>query len=131
MMRRAIVLLLLLPATASAVPAGAPETSPSLVGAPYIVRSADGMVRLVFRTDAPLEQRYDGLIGGGASVAGHAASIGTVGDCYTAALRFPSRRGRRYHVSIATEQGDPAPIDRCLKLRRAQPGDRGGRPLGC
>jgi hypothetical protein len=132
-MRRATVLLLLLllPATAAAAPARAPETGPSLVGTPYLVRSADGTVRLVFRTDTPLERRYDGLIGGGAIVAGHMASIGVVGECYTAALRFLSRLGRRYRVIIATQQGEPAPFDLRLKLRRARPGDSRGRPLGC
>jgi hypothetical protein len=130
-MRRALVLVLLLPATAAAAPARAPETGPSLVGTPYLVRNADDTVRLVFRTDTPLERRYDGLIGGGAIIAGHMASIGIVGECYTAAVRFPSRLGRRYHVIIATQQGEPAPFDLRLKLRRARPGDSRGRPLGC
>jgi hypothetical protein len=136
-MRKAIVLLLLLPAAASAAPARAPETTPSLVGAPYLFRGADGTVRLAFRTDAALPRRYDGLIGGGAIIAGHLASLGTVGDvdeethCYTAATRFRTRLGRRYHVLIATEQGRPAPFDLRLTLRRARPGDARGQPLGC
>jgi hypothetical protein len=136
-MRKAIVLLLLLPAAASAAPARAPQTEPSLVGSPYLFRGSDGAVRLVFRTDAALPRRYDGLIGGGAIIAGHMASLGTVGGvdeathCYTAAARFRTRLGRRYRVLIATEQGRPAPFDRRLTLRRARPGDARGRPLGC
>ncbi|TML05353.1 MAG: hypothetical protein E6G41_10195 [Actinobacteria bacterium] len=130
-MRRAILLLLLLPATATAAPARAPESEPSLVGTPYLFRSADDSVRLVFRTDTPLDRRYDGLIGGGAIIAGHTASIGTIGECYTAAVRFASRLGRRYRVIIATQQGEPAPFDLRLRLRRARPGDSRGLPLGC
>jgi hypothetical protein len=130
-MRRAILLLLLLPATVSAAPARAPQTEPSLVGTPYLFRTADAGVRLVFRTDAPLERRYDGLIGGGATIAGRPAPIGTVGECYTAAARLASRLGRRYRVVIATRQGEPAPFDLRLRLRRARPGDSRGRPLGC
>ena len=135
-MRKAIILLLVLPAAASAAPARAPQTAPSLVGSPYLFRGADGAVRLVFRTDAALPRRYDGLIGGGAVVAGHVASLGTVGvakaaHCYTTAARFRTRLGRRYHVLIAAEQGQPAPFDLRLTLRRARPGDARGRPLSC
>lgn len=130
-MRHAVALLLLLPATAAAAPARAPEAAPALVGAPYLVRSADGTVRLVFRTDVALQQRYDGLIGGGTIIAGHPAPIGTAGDCYTSAVRFRSHLGRRYRVLIATQQGEPATFDLRLTLRRARPGDRSGRPLGC
>lgn len=136
-MRKAIVLLLLLPAAASAAPARAPQTEPSLVGSPYLFRGGDGAVRLVFRTDAALPRRYDGLIGGGAIIAGHVASLGIVGGvdeeahCYTAAARLRTRPGRRHHVLIATEQGRPAPFDLRLTLRRARPGDARGRPLGC
>jgi hypothetical protein len=130
-MRRAILLLLLLPATASAAPARAPEAEPSLVGTPYLFRSAGENVRLVFRTDVPLERRYDGLIGGGAIIAAHMASIGTVGDCYTAAVRFRARLGRRYYVVIATQRDEPAPFELHLRLRAARPGDARGRPLGC
>ena len=126
-----VLLLLLLPATAAAAPARAPDTGPAVVGAPYLVRSADGMVRLVFRTDAPLQERYDGLIGGGTIIAGHPAPIGTAGDCYTSAARFRARVGRRYHVLIATQQGEPAALDLRPTLRRARPGDARGRPLGC
>jgi hypothetical protein len=130
-MRRAIVLLLLLPATAAAAPARAPDTEPALDGTPYLFRNADGLVRLVFRTDSPLPKRFDGTIGGGAIIAGHVAPIGTVGDCYTAAARFRARIGRRYHVLIATQESAPAAFDLRLALRRARPGDARGRPLGC
>jgi hypothetical protein len=130
-MRRALALLLLLPATAAAAPARAPETAPSLVGAPYLFRAAGNSVRLVFRTDTPLERRYDGLIGGGAIIAARSAPLGTVGDCYTAAVTFRARLGHRYHVLIATEQSAPAAFDLRLKLRRARLGDSRGRPLGC
>ena len=130
-MRRPIVLMLLLPATAAAAPVRAPDTGPALVGAPYLIRSADGMVRLVFRTDTPLAERYDGLIGGGTILAGHQAPIGTAGDCYTSAASFRARAGRRYHVLIATQQGEPAAFDLRLALRRARPGDARGRRLGC
>ena len=130
-MRRAMLLLLALPATAAAAPARAPEATPSLVGRPYLFRTGDDGVRLVFRTDRPLERRYDGLIGGGAIIAGHAASLGTVGECYTAVVRFRSRIGRRYRVLIATQQGEPAPFELRLTLRRGRPGDTRGRPLGC
>jgi hypothetical protein len=130
-MRRAMALLLMLPATASAAPARAPQIEPALVGTPYLFRTADATVRLVFRTDMPLQERYDGLIGGGAIIAGHAAPIGTVGECYTAAVRFHTRLGRRYRVVIAKQQGDPAPFELRLRLRRARAGDRRGRPLGC
>jgi hypothetical protein len=130
-MRQAAALLLLLPATAAAAPARAPVTDAALAGTPYLVRNADATVRLVFRTDVPLQQRYDGLIGGGTIIAGHPAPIGTTGDCYTSAVRFHSRLGRRYHVLIATQQGEPAAFDLRLTLRRARPGDTRGRPLGC
>ena len=130
-MRRAIVLMLLLPATAAAAPARAPMSEPALDGAPYLFRNGDGLVRLVFRTDTPLEQRFDGLIGGGTIIAGHDAPIGTVRDCYTAAVRFRSHIGRRYHVLIAAQPGEPATFDLRLTLRRARPGDARGRPLGC
>jgi hypothetical protein len=136
-MRKAIILLLLLPASASAAPARAPQTTPSLVGTPSLFRAGDGAVRLVFRTDSALARRYDGLIGGGAIIAGHVASLGTVGGvdeethCYTAAARFRARLGRRYRVLIATEPGQPAPFDLRLNLRRARPGDARGKPLGC
>jgi hypothetical protein len=136
-MRRAIILLLLLPAAAAAAPARAPQTAPTLVGAPYLFRGGEGTVRLVFRTDAALPRRYDGLIGGGAIIAGHMASLGTVGGvdeethCYTAAAQFRAYVGRRYHVLIATQQGEPAPFDLRLALRRARAGDARGRPLGC
>src|SRR5436305_5172495 len=130
-MRRAILLLALRPATAAAAPASAPDTAPSLAGTPYLFRNADNSVRLVFRTDTPLERRYDGLIGDGVTIAGHDASIGTVGECYTAAVRFPSQLGRRYRVVIAAQQGEPAAFDLRLTLRRARPGDSRGRPLGC
>jgi hypothetical protein len=130
-MRRAIVLMLLLPATAAAAPARAPDTEPALNGAPYLFRNADGLVRLVLRTDAPLQERFDGLIGGGAIIAGHAAPIGTVADCYTAAVRFHSHIGRHYRVLIATLPGEPAEFDLRLTPHRARPGDTRGRPLGC
>src|SRR3954468_22254061 len=136
-MRRAIIVLLLLPATAAAVPARAPQTAPVLTGTPYLFRGGDETVRLVFRTDVALPRRYDGLIGGGAVIAGHVSSLGTVGGvdeqthCYTAAVRFPARLGRRYHVLIATQQGEPAPFDLRLTLRRTRAGDAHGRPLGC
>jgi len=130
-MRRAILLMLLLPATAAAAPARAPDTEPALNGTPYLFRNGDGLVRVVFRTDAPLQQRFDGLIGGGTIIAGHAAPIGTVGDCYTAAVRFRSRIGHRYRVLIATQPGEPAAFDLRLTLRRARTGDARGRPLGC
>ena len=136
-MRPAIVLLLLLPATAAAAPARAPQAAPALVGTPYLFRSGDGMVRLVFRTDVALPRRYDGLIGGGAIIAGHTGSLGTVGGvdeqthCYTAAARFRARIGRRYQVLIAAQQGAPAPFDLRLALRHARAGDGRGRPLGC
>jgi hypothetical protein len=136
-MRRAIIVLLLLPATAAAAPARAPQPAPALDETPYLFRSVDGTIRLVFRTDVALPRRYDGLIGGGAIIAGHMASLGTVGDideqthCYTAAARFPAHIGRRYHVLIATQQGEPAPFDLRLALRRARAGDARGRPLGC
>jgi hypothetical protein len=64
-------------------------------------------------------------------IAGHDAPIGTVGDCYTAAARFPTHIGRRYRVLIATQQDEPAAFDLRLPLRRARPGDVRGRPLGC
>jgi hypothetical protein len=136
-MRRAIIVLLLLPAAAAAAPARAPQTAPALTGTPYLFRGGDGMVRLVFRTDVALPRRYDGLLGGGAIIAGHSASLGTVGrvgeeaHCYTAAARFPAHIGRRYRVLIATDKGEPAPFDLRLVLRRARPGDARGRPLGC
>jgi hypothetical protein len=130
-MRRALTILLLVPATAAAAPARAPVSEPQLVGTPYLVRSADATVRLVFRTDTPLERRYDGLLGSGVIIASHSASIGTTGACYTAAVRFQSRIGRRYRVLIATQQGEPAQFDLRLALRRARPGDARGRPLGC
>jgi hypothetical protein len=137
-MRRAILLLLLLlPAAAAAAPARAPQAAPALTGTPYLFRGGDETVRLVFRTDVALPRRYDGLIGGGAIIAGHRASLGTVGGvdeqthCYTAAVRFPARIGRRYHVLIAAQQGEPAPYDLRLALRRARSGDARGRPLGC
>src|SRR5947207_10217116 len=124
-MRRALLLLLLLPTGAAAAPARAPDPAPSLVGAPYLFRDGDGMVRLVSRTDVALARRYDGLIGGGAIIAGHTASLGTIGDtahCYTAAVRFSARPGRRYHVLIAIEPSEPAPFDLRLTLRRARAG---------
>ena len=130
-MRRAIVLMLLLPATAAAAPARAPDATPALDGSPYLFRNGDGLVRLVFRTDTPLQQRFDGLIGGGTIIAGHDAPIGTVGDCYTAAVRFRSHIGRRYPVLIAAQPGEPATFDPRLTLRRARTGDARGRPLGC
>jgi hypothetical protein len=136
-MRRAIVVLLLLPAAAAAAPARAPQAPPALTGTPYLFRGRGETVRLVFRTDVALPRRYDGLIGSRAIIAGHTASLGTVGGvdeqthCYTAAARFPARSGRRYHVLIATQQGEPAPFDLRLALRRARPGDARGRPLGC
>jgi hypothetical protein len=85
----------------------------------------------VFRTDAPLQERFDGLIGGGTIIAGHSAPIGTVGGCYTAAARFHSRIGRRYRVLIAAQPGEQAAFDLRLTLRRARAGDARGRPLGC
>jgi hypothetical protein len=136
-MRRAILLALLLPTTAFAAPARAPATAPALVGSPYLVRGGDGMVRLVFRTDVAMARRYDGLIGGGASIAGHVASLGAVGDvdeqthCYTAAVRFRARMGRRYRVQIAGQPAEPALFDLRPALRRARSGDARGRPLGC
>jgi hypothetical protein len=136
-MRRALVLLLLIPASAAAAPARAPQPAPSLVGAPYLFRDANGMVRLVFRTDLALPRRYDGLIGGGAIIAARMASLGTVGGvdqeahCYTAAARFHSRLGRRYHVLIAAQPSEPALFDVRPALRRARAGDDRGRPLGC
>jgi len=133
-MRRAIVLLLLLPATAAAAPARAPQAAPALSGAPYLFRAGDGDVRLVFRTGDPLPRRYDGLIGGGAIIAAHRAPLGVIGDgpgCYTAAVRFRARVGRRYHVLIAVAPSEPATFDLRLTLRRARDGDARGRPLGC
>jgi hypothetical protein len=133
-MRRAIVLLLLLPGTAAAAPARAPQTAPALSGAPYLFRAGDGALRLVFRTDQPLPRRYDGLIGGGAIIAAHRAPLGVIGDepgCYTAAARLRARPGRRYRVLIAVQPGEPATFDLRLTLRRARAGDARGRPLGC
>jgi hypothetical protein len=136
-MRRALLLLLLVPITATAAPVRAPATAPSLVGTPYLFRGGDGTVRLVFRTDAALSRRYDGLIGGDATIAGHDASLGTVGGvdeethCYTAAAHFTARFGHRYRVLIAAEPGDPALFELRLSLRRAHAGDARGRPLGC
>jgi hypothetical protein len=136
-MRRALVLMLLLPATAAAAPVRAPQAEPQLAGAPYLFRDGSGTIRLVFRTDVPLARRYDGLLGGGAIVAGHEASLGTLrGDdadahCYTAAARFRARPGRRYRVLIATAPGEPAAFELRLTLRRSRPGDARGRPLGC
>jgi hypothetical protein len=133
-MRRAIVLLLLLPATAAAAPARAPQAEPALVGTPYLFRDGDGAIRLVFRTDQPLPRRYDGLIGGGAIIAARRAPLGVIGDepgCYTAAVRSRGRIGRRYHVLVADAPGVPATFDLRLTLHRARAGDAGGRPLGC
>jgi hypothetical protein len=133
-MRRAIALLLLLPATAAAAPARAPQAAPSLSGTPYLFRAGDGAVRLVFRTDGPLPRRYDGLIGGGAIIAARRAPLGVIGDeagCYTAAVRFRGRIGRSYRVLIAVQQGEPATFDLRLALRRARAGDAHGRSLGC
>jgi hypothetical protein len=135
-MRRALVLLLLFPATAAATPARAPDPGLSLVGTPYLFRG-DGMVRLVFRTDSALERRYDGLIGGGAIIASRQASLGVVdgaaqsAHCYTSAVRFRARVGRRYRVLIAAHPGEPAAFDLRLSLRPQHPGDARGRPLGC
>ena len=135
-MRRALLLLLLFPATAAAAPARAPDPGLSLVGTPYLFRDG-GTVRLVFRTDSALERRYDGLIGGGAIIASRQASLGVVDGaqesthCYTAAVRFRARSGRRYHVLIAAHEGEPAAFDLRLALRRQRAGDARGRPLGC
>jgi hypothetical protein len=138
-MRRLILCLalLLLPAPAAAAPARMPAPGPALSGAPYLFRDAQHMVRLVFRTDRALARRYDGLIGGGATIAGRDAPLGIVDGrdetthCYTAAVRFKERIGRRYLAQIAAEPGDPAPFELRIALRRARPGDARGRPLGC
>jgi hypothetical protein len=138
-MRRSILLLplLLIPAPASAAPARLPDPGPSLSGAPYLFRDAQHMVRLVFRTDRALARRYDGLIGDDATIAGRSAPLGTVdgrdetAHCYTAAVRFKVRTGRRYLVRIATGPGDPAPSELRIALRRARAGDARGRALGC
>jgi hypothetical protein len=135
-MRRAFLLLLLLPATAAATPARAPDPGLSLVGTPYLFRG-DGMVRLVFRTDSALERRYDGLIGGGAIIASRQASLGVLEGaaqsthCYTSAVRFRAHIGRRYRVLIAAQQGEPAAFDLRVTLRQQRAGDARGRPLGC
>jgi hypothetical protein len=138
MRRRLVVLtLLLLAAPAGATPARAPDPSPGLVGAPYLFRDADRVVRLVFRTDQALPRRFDGLIGGGAVIAGRGASLGTVGGvdeathCYTAATGFRARLGHGYLVRISALPDDPAPFERRIALRRKRPGDIRGRALGC
>jgi hypothetical protein len=136
MRRPLLALALLIPAPAAvAAPSRAPDPGPSLAGAPYLFRDADRAVRLVFRTDRALPRRYDGLIGGGAAIAGRTASLGTAGEdtahCYTAAVRFRARLGRRYLVRIAFQTADPAPVELRIALRRARAGDPRGRPLGC
>jgi hypothetical protein len=138
-MRRLTLLLplLLLPAPATAAPNRMPAPGPGLSGTPYLFRDAQHMVRLVFRSDRALARRYDGLIGGGATIAQRSAPLGTVGatgettHCYTAAVRFKEHIGRRYLVNIAAEPGDPTPFELRIALRRARPGDARGRPLGC
>jgi hypothetical protein len=138
-MRRSLLVLpfLLLAAPAGATPARAPDSSPALLGAPYLFRDADRVVRLVFRTDQALPRRFDGLIGGGAAIAGRKASLGTVGGvdeathCYTAATRFRARLGHAYLARISASPDDPAPFELRIALRRKRPGDIRGRSLGC
>jgi hypothetical protein len=138
-MRRCLLVLplLLLAAPAGAAPPRAPDLSPGLVGSPYLFRDGDRMVRLVFRTDRVLPRRFDGLIGGGATIAGRGASLGTVGGtdeathCYTAATRFRARLGRSYRVRIAVRPDDAAPFELRIALRHGRAGDMRGRPLGC
>jgi len=109
-MRRALILLLLLPAAATAAPVRAPQPAPSLLGAPYLFRDGDGMARLVFRTDAPLPRRCDGPRRSLGTVDGAAEEA----HCYTPAARFNARLGRRYRAVIAAQPDDSAAARRPL-----------------
>ena len=140
-------------AALGAAAAGGAHAAPtlSLEGAYlYVDQGAGGkpVVRVVFRTAAPLPLRSDGGVGAAALIddVGHqvrAAKRGTT--CYTAAaevnggsiatihnnavLNKGVKTGRTFTLKVLTAEAQSQPMG--LKLRARRPGDRSGRRLGC
>jgi hypothetical protein len=167
MTRQTLLPILALAATAAAVPAGgalaAGSSTVAATASSIEVESGYAyydsfkpsdkrLVVVVVKTRGELPRRYDGLIRGGGTFAGHGGgSTGSVGGrasrCYTFTVplkdgRFYPAKGAkrgakaspgRYAVTMSAKDADGQTVTstKTINLRDRKPGDRTGKPISC
>jgi hypothetical protein len=115
----------------------------------HLDASGQNLLRVVFRTSAPLPRRYDGMIRAAGKIDGLGHSLGSAKHgttCYAAGAEIKNGRtaslnadghvvrkrakiGSTFRFDLVLPDGTTQA--RTVKLRANRPGYDSGRPLGC